>query len=245
MIAIYITMKIITEKNNIVEKAGITLNDMFKERNGKPLLMLLSGGSSLNLLDHVEQDSLGPDVTVGMLDDRFTRDTSINSCALIKGQETGTSFYTKVLAAETTFLDSYPDQLDTLETYAEKYESFIKKWMKLYPDGIIRATVGIGPDGHTSGILPHPESPEKFEKLFNGERLIVGYDVENKNPHRYRMTSTFTLMRKFDQVLTFMQGENKKEALQKVMAEEGSLAETPGRIVRELKNVTIFTDIEI
>jgi 6-phosphogluconolactonase/glucosamine-6-phosphate isomerase/deaminase len=93
--------------------------------------------------------------------------------------------------------------------------------------------------------LPYPEDPEKFNKLFNSEKLIVGYDVENKNPHRYRMTSTFTLMRKFDQVLTFMSGENKKEALKKVLAEEGSLAEIPGRIIRELKDVTVYTDIAV
>ncbi len=237
-------MKIITEKEKLEEKAGEALDTMFSERNGKPLLMLLSGGSSLNLLKYVQEDSLGPDVTVGMLDDRYSRDTSINSYALITGQETGTAFYTKIIESETVLLNSYPEEIDTLETYAEKYELFIKKWMRLYPDGIIRATVGIGPDGHTSGILPHPEAPKKFVELFNGEKLIVGYDVGNKNPHRFRMTSTFTLMRKFDQVLTFIRGENKKEALQKVIAEEGTLAETPGRIVRELNTVTIFTDIE-
>jgi 6-phosphogluconolactonase/glucosamine-6-phosphate isomerase/deaminase len=142
------------------------------------------------------------------------------------------------------FLDSSVYDLESLDTYALRYESYIKKWIKLYPNGIIRATVGIGPDGHTSGILPHPEDPAKFETLFNGEKLIVGYDVGNKNPHRFRMTSTFTLMKKFDKVLTYMQGSNKKEALQKVMAEEGDHAATPGRIIRELKQVELFTDID-
>jgi 6-phosphogluconolactonase/glucosamine-6-phosphate isomerase/deaminase len=113
------------------------------------------------------------------------------------------------------------------------------------PNGIIRATVGIGPDGHTSGVLPHPEDPKKFEELFLGTKLIVGYDVGTKNLHRFRMTSTFTLMKKFDKVLTYMKGENKKEALTKVMAEEGDLATTPGRIIRELNNVTLITDVEV
>jgi 6-phosphogluconolactonase/glucosamine-6-phosphate isomerase/deaminase len=42
-----------------------------------------------------------------------------------------------------------------------------------------------------------------------------------------------------------MKGENKKEALTKVLAEEGSLVETPGRILRELREVKLFTDISL
>ena len=72
----------------------------------------------------------------------------------------------------------------------------------------------------------------------------MGYDVGTKNPHRFRMTSTFTLMRKFDKVLTYMKGANKKEAFDKVMAEEGNIADTPGRIIRELKKVIIYTDLK-
>jgi 6-phosphogluconolactonase/glucosamine-6-phosphate isomerase/deaminase len=234
-------MNVITEKNNITEKAGKALNDMVKDRNGKSLLMLLSGGSSLQLLDYIEEENVNGDVAFGMLDDRYSYDPNVNSYSLLEN----TAFYLRSVNRGAVFLNSMPQPDESLELYAERYEAYIKEWMDLYPDGIIRATVGIGPDGHTSGILPHPENPEKFEKFFNGEKLVVGYDVENKNPYRYRLTSTFTLMKKFDQVLTYMTGDNKREALQKVVAEQGTLAETPGRIVRDLKNVTIFTDIDL
>ncbi|MDQ3076529.1 MAG: 6-phosphogluconolactonase [bacterium] len=234
-------MNIITDKENIKEKAGKALDAMMRERNGKELLVLLSGGSSLQLLDYVSDEALMGGVTLGMLDDRYSHDPSVNSYSILAGG----GFYMRAMDKGAVFLDSSVGQTESLENYAERYEGYIKEWMNMYPDGIIRATVGIGPDGHTSGILPHPENPQKFEGLFNGEHFVVGYDVENKNPHRYRLTSTFTLMKKFDQVLTFMTGENKKEALQKVIAEEGILAETPGRVVRELKDVTIYTNIEI
>ncbi|MDQ3014974.1 MAG: 6-phosphogluconolactonase [bacterium] len=237
-------MNIITEKENLTVKAGEALHEMFASRGGKKLLMLLSGGSSLNLLEYVKPDSINADVTIGMLDDRYSKDRKVNSFGLLQSKGFANDFYSKAIAAGVVFLDSYPAEHESLEMYGDRYESFVKKWIEENPEGIIRATVGIGPDGHTSGVLPHPEDPKKFETLFNGERLIVGYDVGDKNPHRYRMTSTFTLMRRFDQVLTYMSGDNKKDALQKVMAEEGTLAETPGRIARELKNVTVFTDIE-
>ncbi len=234
-------MNIIIEKNNLAKKAGHALNEMVLNRNGKPLLVLLSGGSSLNLLEYIKEESVNGNVAFGMLDDRYSYDQNVNSNSILERS----AFYLNSIERGAVFLNSVPQQFETLELYADRYEEEVKKWMMMYPDGIIRATIGIGPDGHTSGILPHPEDPEKFEKLFNSEKLIVGYDVENKNPHRYRMTSTCTLMRKFDQVLTFMSGENKHEALKKVLAEKGSLAETPGRIICELKNVSLYTDIEV
>jgi 6-phosphogluconolactonase/glucosamine-6-phosphate isomerase/deaminase len=247
-------MKINVEKEQLVEKAGHALDEMIRNRGGKPLLFLTSGGSSLPLLTYIQESSLGPDVTIGSLDDRYSRDRTINSYAVIQDGGPAGDFYTKALQAGVTFLDAYPKEEESLEQFADRYQESIQEWIQNNPGGIIRATVGIGPDGHTSGVLPHPrpnglagraENPEKFEKLFNGDRLIIGYDVENKHPHRYRMTSTFTFMRTFDQIITFMSGENKREALKKVLAEEGSLAETPGRIIRELKNVTLFTDVEI
>ncbi len=234
-------MNIITEKKNLKEVAGKALDKMVKDRNGKPLLLLLSGGSSLDLLEYISDEALKGGITIGMLDDRYSRDPAVNSYMILNDG----IFFERALQKGCIIMDSSVSEHESLELYAERYESYIKEWMTMYPDGIIRATVGIGPDGHTSGILPNPEDPETFEALFNTEKLIMGYYVGDKSPHKYRMTSTFTLMKKFDQVMTYMSGKNKKEALQKVLAEEGDLAETPGRIVRELKNVTIYTDIDL
>ncbi len=218
----------------------MALNDMVKNRNGKPLLLLLSGGSSLELLEYITDEALEGGISIGMLDDRYSQDTNINSYLILNDG----AFFERALNKGCTFMDSSVSEHESLELYAERYESYIKEWMLMYPDGIIRATVGIGPDGHTSGILPYPEDPHLFETLFNSEKLIVGYNVGDKSPYKERMTSTCTLLKKCDQTLTYMSGEHKREALQRVVAEQGSLAETPGRIVRELKNETIYTDIE-
>ncbi|MCC2630255.1 MAG: Glucosamine-6-phosphate isomerase/6-phosphogluconolactonase [Candidatus Paceibacter sp.] len=236
-----VTVIVEKDADELKKKAGEALDSLVREANGKPLLFLLSGGSSLELLDYIKDTSMEAGMTFGMLDDRYSTDPEINSYHIVSRS----AFYLRALRRGAVFLDSSVFELESLETYATRYESYIKKWLKLHPNGIIRATVGIGPDGHTSGVLPHPEDKEKFEKLFNAEKLIVGYDVGNKNPHRFRMTSTFTFMKKFDKVLTYMKGENKKEALQRVLAEEGDLAATPGRIIRELKDVQLFTDVEL
>jgi 6-phosphogluconolactonase/glucosamine-6-phosphate isomerase/deaminase len=43
----------------------------------------------------------------------------------------------------------------------------------------------------------------------------------------------------------YVTGEKKREALTHVLADTGSLFYTPGRIVKEMKSVTLFTDIII
>ncbi len=235
------SISVTVKKEELKNAAGEALSRILEGWIDKPVLLLLSGGSSLDILDFVKDNALGDNMTFGMLDDRYSLDPKINSFSILQK----TPFYLKAIRKGATFLDSSVFSSETLEKYAERYESEIKKWIKKNPKGSIVATIGVGPDGHTSGILPFPEDPKKLDELFDGEKLVVGYDVGNKNPYRYRMTSTLALMRKTDHVITFMSGENKRSALQKIMSIEGSLAETPGRILRQLKKVDLYTDISL
>ena len=41
----------------------------------------------------------------------------------------------------------------------------------------------------------------------------------------------------------WMAGKEKIKAFNDIMSEDGSLAETPARIIKEMKNATIFTNI--
>jgi 6-phosphogluconolactonase/glucosamine-6-phosphate isomerase/deaminase len=173
-----ITIVVEQESEDLMRKAGEALNKLVKERHTLPLLILLSGGSSLELLDYIKDDAMEGGVTFGMLDDRYSREVEVNSYNVVSA----TNFYLRAIRKGCVFLDSSVYENETLELYAARYESYIKKWLKLYPNGIIRATVGIGPDGHTSGVLPQPEDSKKFDELFNGKKFIVGYDVGIKNP---------------------------------------------------------------
>ncbi len=100
-----------------------------------------------------------------MLDDRYDKDPKVNSYNIVSTSP----FYLRAIRRGSVFLDSSVNDNETLEAYAARYESYIKKWIKLNPTGNIRATIGVGPDGYTSGILPHPEDPALFETLFNDE----------------------------------------------------------------------------
>jgi 6-phosphogluconolactonase/glucosamine-6-phosphate isomerase/deaminase len=58
------------------------------------------------------------------------------------------------------------------------------------------------------------------------------------------MTTTISFLKdKIMSAVAVIAGADKKVALDKVMAEEGNISETPGRVMKEMKNVLLLTDI--
>jgi 6-phosphogluconolactonase/glucosamine-6-phosphate isomerase/deaminase len=166
----------------------------------------------------------------------------INNLAQVES----TLFYKKIKDTGCKIIDSKPKEDESLDELGQRFENQISEWMKNNPDGDIIASAGIGPDAHTTGIMPYPEDPEFFQKAFdNTEHLAVGYDAKGKNQYSLRVTVTFPLIRKISFVVIYACGDSKKEALSKLFAQEGRLNESPCRIWRELDNVELFTDQEI
>jgi 6-phosphogluconolactonase/glucosamine-6-phosphate isomerase/deaminase len=104
------------------------------------------------------------------------------------------------------------------------------------------------PDGHTSGMMPFPEDPNKFTELFDGEdktKLVTGYDATGKNPYPLRITTTMNLMRKINKAIIYVVGENKREALTRLMDPKTNLATIPAAILKEIPgDVYLFTDLD-
>jgi len=193
---------------------------------GDGFCLLMSGGSALTILDNGLDSSLfGKNTKVGILDERISDDPKASNFLQFKQ----TKFYGKLAKSGVFFIDIKDGKFSTL---ASKIP--------------IIATVGIGPDGHTSGMMPFPENPEYFEKTFNRtDQLVIEYDATGKSKFARRLTTTLPFMRKIDYAVGIMTGEEKKQALERITAKEGTLSETPARIFREMKKVDIFTNIEI
>ncbi|MBI3385611.1 6-phosphogluconolactonase [Candidatus Gottesmanbacteria bacterium] len=123
--------------------------------------------------------------------------------------------------------------------------------------GRVVITQGIGPDGHTAGIMParnasrseaggpYPEDPTKFAELFdNPDHWVVSYDATGRSPYPNRTTVTMPLLRRVNHSIVYVCGKEKQQALAKTLASGGSLAETPARIIQEMGKVDLFTDIQ-
>lgn len=202
-----------------------------------PTLLLLSGGSALGLLEHV---SVFPHaLTVGMLDERYSGDPAVNNFSLF----TKTSFFEKAKNHGALFLDSRVDpEKESLEEYTGKFESGLSGWREAHPGGAILITQGIGADGHTAGIFPYPEAPRVFEDLFGGAEWVLGYEARGKNKYPFRVTVTPAFLKEEVRFsLVYAWGDEKKEALARLLDELGTVVETPARVVREMKSVILVT----
>lgn len=208
-------------REEAIERAGRKLNELFLSHQHVPILFLSSGGSALELLDEIEISYLPKNLMVGVLDERVSSDPKASNAAQLKQ----TSFFMKLQERGVPFLDIFKGEFT-------------------HPQGKIIITQGVGADGHTAGIFPFPEDPKKFQELFeNKEHLAVEYDAEGKTEYPRRLTVTMPFLRQVDHSVVFVAGEGKRGALERVLAKEGSLYETPSRIVHEMRQVSIFTDI--
>ncbi|MBI2641965.1 MAG: 6-phosphogluconolactonase [Candidatus Wildermuthbacteria bacterium] len=216
-------------KEEAKKSAGKKLNQLFLSHQHLPVLFLSSGGSALQLLDEIDTTCLPKNLTVGVLDERMDVEPKNSNRAQFKISP----FFMKLQERNVPFHDLLSDE----------YSFFLST--EKYPDGKVIITQGVGADGHTAGIVPFPEDPKMFRQLFeNEDRSAVVYEAEEKNEYPHRATATISFLRQeVDHSVVYMVGEEKREALERILADEGTLYETPARIVREMQNVTIFTDI--
>jgi 6-phosphogluconolactonase/glucosamine-6-phosphate isomerase/deaminase len=205
-----------------------------------PVLLLVSGGSALAILDSIDPAGLGPLVTLGVLDERYSTDPQVNNFQ----QLMQTSLYTNAKGSGSNFIDTRVQEAETQASLSARFEDALRAWKKAHPTGQLIITQGIGPDGHTSGVLPFPENPARFSELFIDPSIwVAAYDASGKNPYPLRVTTTLSFLQQVNNSFVFACGEDKKAALAALLADDGSLAQTPARIIHQMPQVAVFTDI--
>ncbi len=227
------------DKQAAAAELGEYLNRLLAENKQRPVLLMLSGGSALKTLDYLGKTSLGENLTISMLDERFSQDPEINNFARMQK----TDFYQDALNAGCGFFGTLPRNGETMESLAERWEKNLKKWREANPQGLIAATLGMGAEGHTAGIFPHPGEPERFKSLFCGENWIAAYNVIDKHQFSERLTATLTFLKLIDVGLAFVCGSEKQERLDAVLKHYGEAFQLPALGWYEIKKTTIFSDI--
>jgi 6-phosphogluconolactonase len=111
-----------------------------------------------------------------------------------------------------------PTDLDDPDEAARSYE----KEMPARPDLML---AGLGEDGHTLSLFPG--SPALAEE----SRRVVAVEAPAEPPTR--ITCTPPVVQNARNVLVLAHGEEKAEAVGKVLAPEGDINETPGRLLRD------------
>ena len=233
---------VVRDKDKLRTLATDSLQYFFQKNQGKPILFLTSGGSSFSLLKNLKI-SHKDNITIGVLDERYSLDVLVNNFSQLKE----TNFFKKYLKQFNGVIDTTVKEGESLEDFAERINIAFKNWKRNNARGIVVATIGMGSDGHISGIMPFPENEVVYEGLFNNPRnWVVGYDAGNKNQYRYRATTTLPFLRnEVDFAILYVTGEEKKQALGMFLADDRKTDDVPARVIHQMKDVLLFTDIEI
>lgn len=221
--------------------AGDALSRELVTKADKPALFLISGGSSLSVLDFMGDISARSNIQIAQVDERFSKDDKeLNSVAFRK-----TLFSRRITERGVPFISFDVRSGGMADECALRYEIYLKRWREAFQEGIIFALLGVGSDGHIAGVLPFAEEKELFDQTFlNTRRWAVGYETGGKGGFPERVTTTLHfLLQEVDFSFVYICGQEKRDALNRTLSPDGTHAETPARVLNEMRNVKIFTDI--
>ena len=225
------------------DEAARALTKKIKEYKGKDMLLLFSGGSSLAIVDHIHPRILTKHCTVSVLDERFTFEKGAGNFSKL----TQTAFFKYIEKKGIPYIDPRPHEGETLEETAKRFDLALKHWHITHDDGVVLATIGIGPDGHTAGILPISDE-EMFSKLFlKSNHCAVGYEVAPEiNPNTKRITTTATyLTRHVTYGCLYATGTQKRPILKKLLHEDIAITHMPAQVLKKIPNADLFTNLTL
>lgn len=215
------------------------ISDCLRRYESSPVLLLLSGGSALEVVDRLAVLDRMDRITVSMMDERFDPTGECGNFSRLSR----TVWFGRAMAAGMQAIPTETLEGDTPESLAERFEQAIVSWLSAHPQGKIVALFGMGDDGHTAGIFPDDDSA-RFEDRFEESSLVLAYHVENAACSKDRITVTFTLMRKIDHGFAYVCGEGKRPALERLRGDIHELTNRlPAALWKELRDMTVMTDV--
>jgi 6-phosphogluconolactonase/glucosamine-6-phosphate isomerase/deaminase len=189
---------------------------------GKKVLWLISGGSCIATAAATASRLAGQNLsglTVSLIDERYGEpghpDSNWHQFEQSGAKLPGATLH-PVLAGL--------DQPATADAFAEFLASQLSS--ADYSLGLL----GIGPDGHTSGILPH--SP-----AVTAPGLACAYD----GPDYRRITTAPAALVRLDEAVVYAAGASKWPVLDRLETEL-PVAVQPAQILKAIPKLTIFTD---
>jgi 6-phosphogluconolactonase/glucosamine-6-phosphate isomerase/deaminase len=195
---------------------------------------MVSGGSAFSILENVEQHVLGPNVTMCVLDERFSDAPDVNNFLQLQQ----TDFYKRCVGAGVQMIPTDVTTGITIQDAVANMDTALHEWKRTNPEGVVIATMGIGPDGHTAGIFPG-----EYGVDFEGGAWIVGYEVPKEvNQHTKRITVTHTFLRDVvDEAIVYAVGDEKKKYIEQIEQGVYNIKQFPASVVARMKSACLYT----
>lgn len=228
---------------NPAQKAGECISRKLQEHKGEMRLILLSGGTSFDVLDHISADMVDEKTTFMMADERFSEDSAVNNFA----QLTTHTFFSEAKARGAQFIESTVDtQNTTKEAAAYAMHKALQYFFKVHPKHYVLAQLGVGTDGHFASVFPQT-TDEAFARTYRSTDLYVALDAPQSAAHtKERMCVTpYFLKNHVSDIVLYAVGEEKcNGVLSRLVDSTEHEYELPALIPMRHKSSYLFTDCE-
>ena len=199
--------------NDFVSKATSAIESFIENQEKDTIRIALSGGSS-------------PKPVYEKLADSKQIDWSKVELFMVDERSDGSN--EKMIGEALT---SKLPNLKAFHPLTENTENELGKMNRPFFDLVI---LGLGSDGHTASIFPNSEAISELEALV--------LKTESPSGIKERLTLTFPTMLSTEKIIFLIRGEEKKEALEKMLDESTSETEIPAKIALEHDNVDVYYD---
>jgi len=191
----------------------------------QPVLWLVSGGSNIGaavtVMDSISEE-LSANLSVMLADERYG---PVGHADSNWAQLLAAGFDGKQATLSPVLRDG-----DDLSQAAAYFAELVADNFSRHQ--VIIAQLGIGPDGHVSGILPN--SPAAADT----QELVVAYQGGDYQ----RLTTTFEALKHITIDYSFAYGEGKRAALTSLLNQDLPLAIQPSQILKQLPEAYVYND---
>jgi 6-phosphogluconolactonase/glucosamine-6-phosphate isomerase/deaminase len=231
---------------NSLREAGTALNQLLAASRDKAVLLLVPTGSAFSLVNRIDPAFLPHQTTITMLNERYAENGAGTQVVRLKASP----FWERMQEKKVPFIDPSPTAGELPDKAADRFDKALQAWHAAHPKGIAIALMGIGTDGHIADIFPHTEvvAMAAFMSLFESDPFVCGYRSDKEKdaalPNRITVTNTY-LRNHVDHAIVYVVGEQKHESLATIYNMMRKPVQTPACIIREMKQVEIYTDIHL
>jgi 6-phosphogluconolactonase/glucosamine-6-phosphate isomerase/deaminase len=192
---------------------------------GERVLWLVPGGSALEVIHQVAdllEKTDCTNLTVSLTDERYGE----------VGHDDSNWEQLRKLHFEIKRATLHPVlEGESREETASAYASWLQEQLESCDYSL--GCFGIGPDGHTAGMLPRTSALSSHAFV----------DAYSSVPFE-RITITPVAVRKLSETIAYATGEPKRRVLSQLLSQDVDLEVEPSQVLKNVPNATLFTDLK-